>query len=67
MKDDAIGAPKRDAKIAGLDNGSRAAIVSLVRLLARQAAKQDYERAIEKARAITYATERARGRTAEEN
>jgi hypothetical protein len=38
-----------------------AAILPLIRLLARQAAREDYERGLEAQRANSYSMERARG------
>jgi hypothetical protein len=60
MKDIETGDPSND-RTTGLDSGPHAAILPLVRLLARQAAREDYERALEAARTKPYSMERARG------
>ena len=62
MKDTEVVAPDSDRVTANLDAGPRAALLPLVRLLARQAAREDYERALEEARTKPYSTERVRGR-----
>lgn len=58
MKDIKISTPAQDgaAAAADLDGGPYAAILPLVRLLARQAAREDYARALEAARAKSYST-----------
>lgn len=61
MKDIEIVDPNNDGATAGLDSGLHATILPLVRLLARQAAREDYERALEAARTKPYSTERVRG------
>jgi len=62
MKDVEIAAPNSDRVTAGHDTDLRAAIRPLVRLLARQAANEDYARALEEVGAKPYSTERVRGR-----
>lgn len=47
------------AQAAALESGLYAAILPLVRLLARQAARDDYVRALEGARAKSYSTQGA--------
>ena len=59
MKDIEISTAAGDGVIAELDGGPRAAIRPLVRLLARHAAREDYERALEAARTKPYSTEQA--------
>jgi len=58
MKDSEISTPAPDGAVtaADLENGPYAAILPLVRLLARQAARDDYARALEAARAKSYST-----------
>lgn len=60
MKDIEIVDLNNDGVVARLDRGLHASILPLVRLLARQAAREDYERALEAARAKPYSTERVR-------
>ncbi len=61
MKDTETVDPNNDGAIAGLDSAPHAAVLPLVRLLARQAAREDYERALEAACTKPYSTERVRG------
>ncbi len=49
------------ASTVELESGPYAAILPLVRLLARQTAREDYARALEAARTKPYSTERVRG------
>jgi len=71
MKDIEVSTSKPDgaAASADLENGPYAPILPLVRLLARQAAREDYARALEAARAKPYSTEgmRATRKAAEES
>lgn len=62
MKDIESVALANDGTTEGTDSGLRAAIQPLVRLLARQAAREDYERALEATRAKPYSTERVKAR-----
>ena len=57
------------AASTNIESGPYAAILPLVRLLARQAAREDYARALEAARARTYSTAGAEGvrKTVEES
>ena len=62
MKDIEISTAAQDgAAAADLESGPYAAILPLVRLLARQAAREDYARALEAARTKPYSSERVRG------
>jgi hypothetical protein len=51
----------KDGATGGPDSDPYAAIRPLVRLLARQAAREDFERALEAARMKPYSTEEVRG------
>lgn len=53
--------PNNDGETRAVDADPYAAIRPLVRLLARQAAREDYQRALEAARVKSYSTERVRG------
>lgn len=61
MKDITIVDPRNDGAAAQLASDPHATILPLVRLLARQAAREDYERALDAARTKSYSTERVRG------
>jgi hypothetical protein len=61
MKDIKNAAPNSEGPTASLDNDVHAAVLPLVRLLARQAAREDFQCALEGARMKPYSTECVRG------